>query len=125
MIHKIHLQKDKVNQQVRLKIQVQEASSRVNSLIPRPVSSEPRRVIGNPPTVVTVTPTTMMQPLFSFLPGLTQPRLSMPLLIENTLVARSILFLLMSLETEFRYQTLLYRAKVFQLKISYSKKKMP
>ena len=69
---------------------VQEARLRVNSPIPRPDSSEPRRVIGNPPTVVTVTPTTMMPPLFSFLPGLTQPRLSMPLMIESTPVARNI-----------------------------------
>ena len=105
---------------------VQEARLRVNSPIPRPVSSEPRRVIGNPPTVVTVTPTTMMPPLFSFLPGLTQPRLSTPFMIENTLVARNITAETVPtdiIRTEFRYQTSLYRAEVFQLKIRYPKRK--
>ena len=64
-------------------------NEQINTLI-LPVLSEPRRLIGNPPTVVTVTPTTMMQPLFSFLPGLTQPRLSMPFMIEGTPLARNI-----------------------------------
>ena len=64
-------------------------NEQINTLI-LPVLSEPRRLIGNPPTVVTATPTTMMPPLFSFLPGLTQPRLSMPLLIESTPLASNI-----------------------------------